>query len=234
MVEAKCTKCDATLIEAEHGQELCIRCVKDSDTGLRYNEGKLPYDLIPFEAEEGLAQVLAHGAKKYAERNWEKGMDWSIPYGAMRRHLAAWWNGETTDKESGLPHMAHVLCNAAFLIAYEKRQIGTDNRPQIVPPSDVPATGLVYEDDGSLKVCSAKDPVRKIEDGLKDLDAVQRAAETPRGFRAEICHHCHVPVTGPSGEALVPAIIKMRGGEKTIYCVTCFNVLHPLKKEGAH
>lgn len=137
-----CTKCNTTLIEAEEGQELCIKCVKDSSEGLRYNEGKLPYDLIPTEAEEGLARVLAHGAKKYSPRNWEKGMDWSIPYGALRRHLSAWWNGEELDKESGLSHLSHILCNTAFLIVYEQRGVGKDNRPVIktIDPKNLPKT----------------------------------------------------------------------------------------------
>ena len=38
----------------------------------------------------------------------------------LRRHLPAWKEGEAVDTESGLPRLAHVLCNAAFLVALEK------------------------------------------------------------------------------------------------------------------
>src|SRR3546814_2609897 len=41
-------------------------------TGLRYNEGKTRYDLIPADALDLLAQVYSEGAKKYAPRNWEQ------------------------------------------------------------------------------------------------------------------------------------------------------------------
>ena len=32
----------------------------------------------------------------------------------MQRHLAALMDGEVFDKESGLPHIGHILCNAKF------------------------------------------------------------------------------------------------------------------------
>jgi len=244
-----CSKCDVVLIQAEQGQELCIRCVEDSDTGLRYNEGKLPYDLIPFEAEEGLARVLAHGAKKYAARNWEKGMDWSIPYGAMRRHLAAWWNGEKTDKESGLSHMAHVLCNAAFLITYEEREIGTDNRPHTYPEvlnkvSDMPLKDFLpragepfagdppLEDPQYSVIPIKKSPTDKIEDGLKDPVAVQNLAKAPSAFRKQVaCDHCGVEITDIYGKPVLPSIThgKLNDPHRT-HCLSCFDAL---KLDGA-
>lgn len=35
---------------------------------------------------------------------------------ALFRHLLAYLGGETEDAESGLPHLWHLACNAAFLI----------------------------------------------------------------------------------------------------------------------
>lgn len=55
-------------------------------------------------------------------------MDWSRVYGAMLRHQNAWWRGEDTDPESGRSHMWHVACCAAFLLTYEMRGVGRDDR----------------------------------------------------------------------------------------------------------
>ena len=97
--------------------------------GIKFDQGKLRMDLLPPEIDNAIARILTDGADKYGERNWEHGMAWSRPYAALRRHLIAWWAGEDTDPESGHSHLWHVLTNAAFLVAYEQRGIGTDDRP---------------------------------------------------------------------------------------------------------
>jgi hypothetical protein len=97
--------------------------------GLRFNEGKLRYDLIHPEAQKGLVKVLTLGAQKYAERNWEKGMEWSKITASLKRHIAAIEAGEDFDKESGLLHADHVQANAHFLSAYYKIAPQYDDRP---------------------------------------------------------------------------------------------------------
>ncbi len=88
--------------------------------GLRFNEGKLRYDLTHPVAQEGLVKVLTKGAEKYAPRNWEKGMAWSKVLASMKRHIAAFEKGEDFDPETGELHIDHVQCNAHFLSAYYK------------------------------------------------------------------------------------------------------------------
>ena len=44
--------------------------------GVKFDEGKARYDLIPPEGPYAVATILEYGAKKYAARNWEQGMDW--------------------------------------------------------------------------------------------------------------------------------------------------------------
>ena len=97
---------------------------------LKFDTGKLRMDLVPTEAISALAQILTDGAQKYGERSWERGMEWGRVYAALQRHLLAWWSGQDTDPESGHPHLWHVLTNAMFLVAYEQRQIGSDDRPR--------------------------------------------------------------------------------------------------------
>jgi hypothetical protein len=99
------------------------------EEGLRFNEGKTRHDLVPAFAQEQYARVLTAGANKYADRNWEKGMDWSTVLASMKRHILAFERGEDYDSETGLLHMAHVMCNAGFLTEYYKIYPQGDNRP---------------------------------------------------------------------------------------------------------
>ena len=97
--------------------------------GLRYNAGKRRYDLLPTRAIEALADVMTKGSLKYAPRNWEKGMSWTSVVASLKRHLAAFEKSEDFDPETGLLHMAHVMCNAAFLVEYYKIAPQYDDRP---------------------------------------------------------------------------------------------------------
>ena len=96
--------------------------------GRKDDSAKPRMDLIPPELLLGVADVLTYGAAKYAPRNWEKGMSWGRVFGAMMRHMWAWWAGQRVDPESGLPHLHHAACCVAFLMAYEARGSGTDDR----------------------------------------------------------------------------------------------------------
>jgi Domain of unknown function (DUF5664) len=97
--------------------------------GRKNDTGKLPYELIAPESLDAMAAVLAFGAIKYAPRNWEKGMAWGRLFGALMRHMWAWWRGELCDAESGMSHLHHALCCLMFLVAYEARKMGQDDRP---------------------------------------------------------------------------------------------------------
>ena len=101
--------------------------------GRKDDSGKLPYHLLPPELLGATANVLQFGARKYGERNWEKGMAWSRPFAALMRHMWAWWNGEKADPETGMSHLWHASCCIAFLIAYEERKKGLDDRPSTGP-----------------------------------------------------------------------------------------------------
>ncbi len=104
------------------------RSVKPAE-GRKDDSAKPRYDLIPPEWLDGPAQVLTFGAAKYEARNWEKGMRWGRPFAAMMRHMWAWWRGEKADPETGYSHLWHAACCLMFLMAYEARSIGEDDRP---------------------------------------------------------------------------------------------------------
>lgn len=90
--------------------------------------GKPRMDLIPPEALYALGRVLEYGARKYADRNWEKGFAWGRSVAALKRHLSAWEAGQECDPESGMQHLWHVATNAVFLLTFAERGIGTDDR----------------------------------------------------------------------------------------------------------
>lgn len=98
-------------------------------SGARYNDGKPDLSLIPLCTLEDEARVWMYGKRKYAAWNWAKGMDWSIPLACALRHLAAFQRGEDIDKESGLPHLAHAMCNLRMLTLYSYTYPEGDDRP---------------------------------------------------------------------------------------------------------
>lgn len=96
--------------------------------GLRFDEGKARFDLLPPEAIEELARHYGKGAVKYVDRNWEKGMSWGRCFASMMRHAWAFWRGEDFDPENGTHHMVAVAWNAIAIYTYATRNIGTDDR----------------------------------------------------------------------------------------------------------
>lgn len=107
--------------------------------GRKDDQNKVPIELIAPEYIFATAQVLHFGAEKYAPRNWENGMGWGRVFGALMRHLWAWWGGKQptgknfafdgNDGETKYSHLWHASCCLMFLIAYEERGIGDDDRP---------------------------------------------------------------------------------------------------------
>ena len=98
--------------------------------GLRFNKGKLRYDLVHPKAHEDMVKVLTIGAEKYFDRNWENGFSWSSVIASLKRHIAAFEAGEDYDPESGELHMAHAACNIHFLNAFYYIFPQGDDRPK--------------------------------------------------------------------------------------------------------
>ena len=102
-----------------------------ADSGRKDDTGKDPWDLAPWQSFGAIVGVMAFGARKYGARNWERGMAWGRLYAACIRHLTAWWGGEDKDPETGKSHLAHAGCCVCFLIAYQLRGWGSDDRPKV-------------------------------------------------------------------------------------------------------
>lgn len=102
---------------------------------MKYDGEKVRLDLLPVEPIIDIGKVLTYGAKKYSERNWEKGLAWSRCYAAALRHLFAWQSGETDDPETGLNHLAHAACEIFFLLEFSHTRPELDDRPGTLNPS---------------------------------------------------------------------------------------------------
>lgn len=112
-------------------EEAWNKAMTNKTEGRKDDAGKDPYELLPPELLDAVSKVLGFGAKKYAPRNWEAGMGWGRVFGALMRHLWSWWARRSTDSETGFSHLWHAGCCIAFLIAYESRGVGNDDRPAL-------------------------------------------------------------------------------------------------------
>lgn len=94
---------------------------KNEIEGKKYDEGKLPYDLLPPEAVEEVVRVLQFGADRYGRNNWKHLQNATDRYyAATMRHIQKWRKGQQIDSDSGLPHLAHAICSLIFLLELER------------------------------------------------------------------------------------------------------------------
>jgi hypothetical protein len=89
---------------------------------------KLPLHLFPNTAIALGSLAFLEGMCKYGRSNFRVvGVRASIYYDAARRHLDAWFEGESIDPDSGLPHLAKALaCIAVLIDAAEAGKLNDD------------------------------------------------------------------------------------------------------------
>jgi hypothetical protein len=94
--------------------------IQANKNGVKHDQHKPRFDLIPPHAERQVAEVLEYGARKYAPDNWRKVDDARARYlAAARRHINASQTGESIDPESGLNHLAHAITSLMFILELE-------------------------------------------------------------------------------------------------------------------
>ena len=93
-----------------------------NDQTIKADEGKLQLTLVPTELIRAVARIRMYGNQKYPEGgpdNW-KAVEPERYRDALFRHLLAYLDDPAgVDPESGLPHLWHLVTNAAFLIELE-------------------------------------------------------------------------------------------------------------------
>ena len=110
--------------------------ITDPNTGGEKGSKLARFSLIPTEFLWELACHYGRGARKYADRNWEKGYNWSLSVDALERHLAQWKLRETHDAETGTHHLVAVAWHACALFVFDIRGLGKDDvRTNTYPPA---------------------------------------------------------------------------------------------------
>ena len=77
------------------------------------NKGKSRPDLISPYMLEALGKVLAEGAEKYGDKNWEKGMPQEVFKESAARHYVAWMMGKEDED-----HAAKLIFNVGAWIHF--------------------------------------------------------------------------------------------------------------------
>jgi hypothetical protein len=81
--------------------------------------GRPPLSLLDSPFLKQVSLVLAFGASKYGRDNWRGGQSYNRCIDSILRHIVAFAEGESYDKETGLHHLAHAACSIMFLLRFE-------------------------------------------------------------------------------------------------------------------
>ena len=91
------------------------------DYTAKADAGKPKVSLVPMQIIYDIARVREYGNQKYHDPDNWKTVEPQRYRDAMGRHMIEYLrNPESIDEESGLPHLWHLACNAAFLCEMEK------------------------------------------------------------------------------------------------------------------
>ncbi|MEL6316053.1 MAG: dATP/dGTP diphosphohydrolase domain-containing protein [Pseudomonadota bacterium] len=102
----------------------------DANPKTRFGMRKPAFSAVPAGAMVPLMQAMAQGRRKYGLANWRiDEVSCSIYYDAAFRHLLSWFDGEETDRESGVHHLGHVMACCAILLDAEECEMLIDDRP---------------------------------------------------------------------------------------------------------
>lgn len=118
----------ALLTSLEHPNRIIRnpRYIQTEEQDAKSDSGKPRPTLVPVSLIEAVTAVREYGCAKYHDpENWRR-VEPQRYRDALYRHWLAYLKGEKNDQESGLPHLWHLVTNAAFLI--EMEQEGKDGK----------------------------------------------------------------------------------------------------------
>lgn len=107
-------------MQSRHDIESDPHGIQQHQPGAKLDAGKNRLGLVigGFAAAlQQVGQVGTFGAQKYSPNGWLQVPDGAQRYtDALYRHLLAHQQGEATDADSGLPHLAHAAWNALAIL----------------------------------------------------------------------------------------------------------------------
>lgn len=109
-----------------------VRADKPANPKQAFGDKKLPLHLVPAALEIGAAKAFGEGAVKYGAYNWRETKVETMTYvGAIKRHLAAYIDGEDVDPESttGKLHLEGIAACVGILLDVTYSGTAIDNRP---------------------------------------------------------------------------------------------------------
>lgn len=110
-------------IEEPKENEVIKNMTEQLKVGVKFDNEKPRWSLVPYDALAEVVDVLTSGAKKYSPDNWKHVPNAEERYvDAAMRHFTAWISGEKKDPETGKSHLAHVVCCVFFLMWFEKNK----------------------------------------------------------------------------------------------------------------
>ena len=102
------------------GKEL-KKAMDELDQQAKADQGKPCPSLCPVSLIDAVTAVRMFGLKKYHDPDNWKQVEPERYWQALLRHtLAIWKDPYAVDPESGLLHLEHICCNAAFLLEMKK------------------------------------------------------------------------------------------------------------------
>lgn len=74
------------------------------------------FHVLSGHVERAVSIAMMEGAMKYGSHNYRvAGVRASVYYDATKEHLESWWEGETIDPDSGLPHVIKAIASLYVL-----------------------------------------------------------------------------------------------------------------------
>lgn len=134
----ECPECGSKDIEREPGTRhwTCSVCgwENEPDRTAKADGGKPRPTLVPPSLMEAVTAVREYGCSKYHDPdNWRRVESQRYRDALYRHWLAYLKDPHSVDDESGLPHLWHLACNAAFLIELEDNPLNKEMREYYSP-----------------------------------------------------------------------------------------------------
>jgi len=119
---------------------------------LKRAENKPQIQLLPVDALMEVARVISHGAGKHGANSWrDEPTPWTERFGSMLRHTYAALNGQDVDPDTGADgcyHLAEAIAQGLFLLEYELKDLGEDDRHTGAPKLLVKLVDLAFYPEG--------------------------------------------------------------------------------------